>query len=352
MSLATNIVSEGQSIEPFRRDCAQYHERNLSIIPCGKDNGKKAVIKWGIYQDRLVSQQTLDEWTQTYPACNIGLITGHLSRITVVDSDEPDTPIVELFRIFGPTPVVVKTPSGGCHLYYRYNGEKSQNGIIGRKIDLRGQGGYVIAPPSINPLTGVSYSFERGNLFDIDDLPCARLPDAIQINRVRFTEERKKPANDTGTRNDSLFRFLMGIADSSEDEELLSQAMVYNDSKNSPPLPDPEVHEVVASVYKYKHERGIFKKGTQSVPYKKDIHVKLWHEYPDAACLMYYLRAAHFLPGKQFSICSKAINSSICISLRRLRKAINILLSYSIIRCVHQGGSRRGDTNVYVWVSI
>ena len=46
-------------------------------------------------------------------------------------------PVAELMAQYGKTPVVVQTPSGGHHLYYRQNGERNGSGLQGRKIDKR-----------------------------------------------------------------------------------------------------------------------------------------------------------------------------------------------------------------------
>ena len=70
---------------------------------------------------------------------NIGMICG-ASRVTVVDYDGNDPAELDVIEhLFGKTPVIVATPSGGFHLYYRHNGEGNRNLRLshGLKVDIK-----------------------------------------------------------------------------------------------------------------------------------------------------------------------------------------------------------------------
>ena len=100
------------------------------------------------------------------------MITGKISDLVVIDCDTAEDATwwrenhVE-------TPLVVTTGRGGKHFYYRYPkcevGNKT--GILGRKIDVRGEGGLVVAPPSIHPVTNRPYHWERWDYYSLDEVP-------------------------------------------------------------------------------------------------------------------------------------------------------------------------------------
>lgn len=93
-------------------------------------------------------------WARRFPHANVGVACGKISGITVLDFD-PKSGSEETLRefrtqqrLFNPT-VTVRTPSGGWHLYYAYAPELlNSKGLLGKGIDVRTTGGYVVAPPS------------------------------------------------------------------------------------------------------------------------------------------------------------------------------------------------------------
>ncbi len=106
---------------------------------------------------------------------NIGIITGKISGVSVVDIDTKDdgklTYEAIKMLIGDDKPVVVRTGSGGLHLYYKYDAElrtaakcisiKANNVIKKVGIDIRNDGGQVVAPPSIHPTTKRRYEFDE-----------------------------------------------------------------------------------------------------------------------------------------------------------------------------------------------
>jgi len=136
---------------------AEYRDRGWSVIPL---RGKKpALASWKEFQER---RPTLGEvavwWGGPRPQFdNMGIVTGQLSGLIVVDCDDPQDAM--WWQQQYPTPLMVRTGSGGTHYYYRAPQEVVRNRIrlFGRRIDLRGTGGVVVAPPSVHPDTQLSY---------------------------------------------------------------------------------------------------------------------------------------------------------------------------------------------------
>ncbi len=118
-----------QSPEPFRTFAGKYLDIGLSVFPCGGDDGKTPLVRWKPMQTKRIGSKGLDKWIKANPMANVAIVTGELSNITVIDSDNPKITLMELFDMYGDSPLVAKTPSGGYHVYYRYNGEGSKTGI-------------------------------------------------------------------------------------------------------------------------------------------------------------------------------------------------------------------------------
>ena len=119
-----------------------YVERfGMSVIPMTED--KKPAIKWAEFQERRPTVKELLDW----PKMNLAIVTGAISGICVIDCESRED--AEWFwRNRGTSPAIVQTKRG-FHLYFRHPGEKVMNGThIEDRYDVRGDGGYVLAPPS------------------------------------------------------------------------------------------------------------------------------------------------------------------------------------------------------------
>lgn len=201
MARSSSITLPSKAQSPFKQLALSYYDMGLSIFPCLGEDGKHPLVKWKPYQDRQPTRSELDKMIARFSNANIGLITGRLSNITVVDVDDPALPLEALYDEFGETPVVVSTPRGGKHLYYRFVDEKNSTSAK-RKIDVRSEGGYVIAPPSINPEMNRQYVFLEGDISFLEDLPCIKKHEA---------GPRRQQAR-LGERNTSLFNHLVKVA--------------------------------------------------------------------------------------------------------------------------------------------
>ncbi|WP_336822910.1 bifunctional DNA primase/polymerase [Sporosarcina sp. USHLN248] len=128
----------------------------------------KHPITWNGLKDATRDIAVINEWWQLYPDANIGVLTGKESGIFVldVDTDKKEkidgyVTLEELTKIHGPlpnTPMAI-TGSLGTHYVFQYH-----EGIRNRidflpSLDIRGQGGYFIAPPSLH-YSGRRYTWE------------------------------------------------------------------------------------------------------------------------------------------------------------------------------------------------
>jgi hypothetical protein len=144
--------------------------RGLSIVPVPRPrpgvppgqpgDGKVPAIPWRDYQQRLPTEDEIRRWFAT--PMNIAIITGKISDVVVVDADEPEA-LRWCTANLRYTPWQTQT-SRGFHLFYRHPGPEievrnrarieTRDGRLA--IDVRGDGGYVIAPGSIHA-SGAEY---------------------------------------------------------------------------------------------------------------------------------------------------------------------------------------------------
>jgi hypothetical protein len=152
-------------VEELATAASSYIERGWSVIPLlGK---RPAIATWKVYQSRFpTAGEVADWWTpREKPATGIGIITGSLSHLVVVDCDTIASAQYWSDRFPG-SPLTVRTGRGGVHIYYLAPSDHeigNRAKIFHQPIDLRGNGGYVAAPPSWHP-SGKNYQWAARDL--------------------------------------------------------------------------------------------------------------------------------------------------------------------------------------------
>jgi hypothetical protein len=142
----------------------EYAGRGLPVFPC---NGKRPYTEHG-FHDASTDTATVLEWWQRFRSANIGIPTGAASGIDVLDVDVQHgggNTLAALEREHGKLPATVEvlTPGGGRHYWYRHGSRdlRSTAAVLGAGLDTRGEGGYVVVPPSVGE-NGRAYRFTRG----------------------------------------------------------------------------------------------------------------------------------------------------------------------------------------------
>jgi len=141
------IILSSYSQKNILETVIQYLELGLNIIPVSRN--KTPLVPWKEYQNRMATPEEVQTWWSRWPDANIGIVTGKISGIVVVDLDSPDA--IQWVRekgLFENTPVV--RTKKGLHVYYAHPGYEIKNSVnvAGKRIDIRADGGYVVAPPS------------------------------------------------------------------------------------------------------------------------------------------------------------------------------------------------------------
>lgn len=217
-----------------------YIEKGYSVIPI-EPKGKKPVIPWKEFQHRRATPEEIFEWFGNGSGNNIGIVTGEISGIDVIDIDSREALDLATRKGVGSVPTV-KTGKG-YHFYYKH---RSGAGNFQKRddlpgIDFRAEGGYVLAPPSVHP-SGRVYEWE-GEERELKPLPSWILENGKPqaAGKIRGVCE--------GERNQTLARLCGNWIRNLSISDAMEQARAWN-TLNVPPLPDQEVQRTVESIYR------------------------------------------------------------------------------------------------------
>jgi hypothetical protein len=233
--------------------------RGKTVFPV-QPRGKIPLTSHGC-KDASTDPAIVRSWWTTWPTANIGLATGPASGVFVLDIDglEGEASLKALEMEHGHLPPTVEaiTGGGGRHLFFRWPaGMEISNsaGRLGLGLDVRGRGGYVVAPPSIHP-SGKGYAWSVDAVQEPADAPrwlldlIIRPPDeATQRTPPAEWLELMKGANE-GSRNETITRIAGKLIRCYLDPPLvLELCLAWNDARCKPPLPADEVVKVVYSI--------------------------------------------------------------------------------------------------------
>ena len=246
-----------------------YKRLGFNVIPL-KARSKEPVIKWSEFETRKTTEEELKQWFSKEDV-NVGIVCGSVSgNLIVLDFES-----LEAFkRFFEKTPdeladstLVVKT-ARGFHLYVKTDKPISSFKIPELQLDVKGEGGYVVAPPSIHP-TGVKYEF-LGNPWKLDHLENINDLDewiwlrAGELGVFRYGSEDDPPCIrlllngvKEGMRNEAAVRLASYWLQfrKMEPKEVFNRLLEWN-VRNSPPMNEKELKNCLKSVLKHNYEYG------------------------------------------------------------------------------------------------
>jgi hypothetical protein len=155
----------------------EYAAQGLPVFPCvyapGEKRNKKPHTHHG-FKDATTDPQVITRWWTQWPEAHVAIATGKPSGIVVLDLDVDEKKgkngPAEIPDWESRSNVIVRTPRGGVHLWFKYEPERpilSSSDKIAKSVDVRGDGGYAIVP---HPRNGSAYIFEKGCAQDLKDL--------------------------------------------------------------------------------------------------------------------------------------------------------------------------------------
>ena len=226
-----------------------------NVIPLKPKDKKPLLPSWREWQTKKVTEDHARKWWEKRPDANIGILTGAISGIVVLDVDGESgrKSLAQAAKGLPPTPV--SSTGKGTHYIYAHPGFEVRN-FAGKLpgLDFRGDGGYIVAPPSVHP-SGRVYEWQIHPL----DTPPEVMPDWL----LRMLEQKKESSGENidplkvlsgvpeGERDETLFRYACRLrAKGMAKEEAL--ALVLQAAQNcSPPFPEDEARAKVESAWRY-----------------------------------------------------------------------------------------------------
>lgn len=288
--------------------------KGFKIIPC---LGKKPVIpKWQIYATTNIEEIKKKWGSNNY---NIGILTGkNGGNIVVIDCDikENINGINNLHSYLKekgielPKTLSATSGKGGKHYYFKTNIDiKCRTNYPCTGVDIRGNGGLIIAPPSLHE-NGNRYKWD--NSYDVAPLPY-KLETILQEDVCKSTKKVKQLKKDNniiksdgisiGERNITLFKIASQLFKSGLSYEVISNFIQQeNENRCEEPLPQDELKILLDSSFKY---------------YKAtDSHNKIFGgKYKPTTIAIYWLI---------WNLCLNTINGKIYYSQRQLCDMLGI----------------------------
>ncbi|MCK4624378.1 MAG: bifunctional DNA primase/polymerase [Phycisphaerae bacterium] len=261
----------------------EYAQQGWQVLPIYEiDDGKCACGKRGCnspgkhprtmhgLKDATTDQRDIKKWWEKWPNANIGIATGKVSGLMVLDIDPrnggEDT-LDEIENNNGRLPKTLQsiTGSGGTHFYFRHPGGnvKSRANALGKGVDVKADGGYVVAPYSLH-VSNRHYDWYRGTPDTQDVLVAPKWLLAKLIESKKQDVETLTETDGTnekipvGERNDGLTR-LAGFLRGQLGMETETIGKVLLGSKNSlcedpSSIPDSEIETIAQGMERYPAE--------------------------------------------------------------------------------------------------
>ncbi len=229
-------------------------DRGKPVFPCRPAPDKSPLTRRG-FKDATTDPAKVNMLFNRHPRASIGVPAGRESGFFVLDVDSLAA-LEKLEKEHGKLPVtlMVRTPSGGLHIYFEYvEGVTNSPGGLPKGIDVRGQGGYVLVPPS------PGYEIESrapiaeapGWLLDLI-LSRRRDPEGEgHARRPRVEVPEGEPVRE-GSRNNTLF---WGCHDQRQGgaspAEVEAWGLAFNQARCVPALDEAEVIRTARSAASY-----------------------------------------------------------------------------------------------------
>jgi hypothetical protein len=248
---------------PLVEHAVRFGAKGIRVFPC---RGKEPAIRDNL-RLAAVDETVIRNFWGMEGRWNIAIATGPGSGFWATDEDGEEG-LATMSRLEAehgklPATVEVITGGGGRHLYWKWpEGVEIRNFQCRDDLpgfDVRGEGGYIIAPPSIHPLTGKPYAWSVDSADAIADAPdwLIRIATERSSSRARNDEAGIAPtlpeiwrsivdAEHSGSHRSSAIARLFGhfVRRNVDAVLALHFAFLFDEARNTPPLGRPEVRRI------------------------------------------------------------------------------------------------------------
>jgi len=168
----------------------EYLKNEYSLIPVSGE--KKPYIYWKSFQYKKANTEDVFDWYDKFTDVNIGIVTGNMSKLSVIDVDDLNL-LPELKELLPEIKETTRVRTRrGHHYYFSLNGEyvKSINNLFGRRLELKSNGNYVVAPPSIIKAHQYVYEIPLSEM-----LPMPKLLIKKDLSACEHAQAGREPAS-------------------------------------------------------------------------------------------------------------------------------------------------------------
>jgi hypothetical protein len=261
------LGDEGSTMDMAHLEAALgYLRRRWAVIPAG-ERAKRPIVPWQRFEHDLPTEPQVLEWFERWPKANLAVVTGAVSGIVVVDVDAQHRGAQSLASLearHGALPRTVEaiTGGGGRHIYFVHPGREVRNRTgLAPGIDLRGDGGCIIVPPSVHP-SGKRYRWRPGHA--PGQVAMAEMPVWLGQPRLGLADAGGHPIAywralvsegvEEGARNATIASFAGHLLWHGVDPDVAMELMLsWNRVRCHPPLADDEVIRTVRSIERTRH---------------------------------------------------------------------------------------------------
>jgi len=224
--------------------------------------GKHPIPRNG-HKEATTNMRTIEKWLEKHENSNIGIATGEISDLFVLDVDRKNNGFASLDRLIEEhgnaitDTLCAQTGGGGSHLFYTMPDVHLRNtqGRLGAGIDTRANGGYVVGAPSTH-ISDRKYKWKDG-LYMPSTPPASLIEDLTPKHKGHASKFSLPHLINEGSRNDILFRYACSLrAQGLIKHEILRQIQKANLERCQSKLDEQELLCIANSANKYK--RGCF----------------------------------------------------------------------------------------------
>lgn len=227
----------------------QYAKLGFHVLPV---NGKRPLVAWQDHQTQAPSAEQITRWWQRWPEAGVAAITGR--GMVVIDVDRSFESAEEARKTMGiaPTGMIARTPRGGFHFYYRHPGKVSNSVKTDIKMDIRGDGGIVVLPPS------PGYSWVSRGKPGVFVPPEQIVTGGPRAKRQEMWVTELLQGVTKGGRNDAATKLAGYFIGKGMPQDIVLSLLHGWNQKNNPPIPDIELERTVQSVATRGGKSGAF----------------------------------------------------------------------------------------------
>jgi hypothetical protein len=229
--------------------------RGFRLFPCVQ-RGKTPLLKDWPHRASC-DADVVSKWAQRHPGCNWAIATGSASGLFVIDIDDEvgNNSFCSLVEQHGTwVKTLSVTTARGQHFYFTYPATgaiRNSTGKLGKGIDVRGDGGFVLCPPSIHP-DGPIYAWTNPPSALVGAPPWVldKITTKTELAIVQAASEIGSLPE--GCRNDGLARFGGFLRRRGFSQVQIEAILIDKNARRCrPPLPTDEVRKIAASVARY-----------------------------------------------------------------------------------------------------